>query len=197
LPSKHIDTGLGFERLVSILQNKSSNYASDNWTPLFKQIQKVTGARAYTDLYHEKDKDGLDTAYRVVADHLRLTSFAIADGGVPSNVGRGYVVRRVLRRGARFARKYLNAEIGSFFSKLLPTLVEQMGDMFPELKRKQAEIKEILDQEEVAFEKTLDRGEKMFQSYVSKLKSAGGKRLPGKDAFTLYETYGYPVDCKF
>jgi alanyl-tRNA synthetase len=197
LPSKHIDTGLGLERLVSILQNKTSNYASDIWTPIFKRIQEVTGVREYTDLYHDADKDGIDTCYRVVADHLRLTSFAIADGGAPNNVGRGYVVRRVLRRGARYARKYLNADIGNFFSKLVPTLVEQMGSSFPELKKYEADIKEVLDEEEAAFATTLDRGEKMFQTYVSKIKAQGSKRLPGSQAFTLYETYGYPLDCKF
>lgn len=155
LPAKHVDTGMGFERLVSILQDKSSNYDTDVFTPIFKTIQKVTGVRDYQGKFGEEDADGIDTAYRVIADHLRMTSFAIADGGTPNNVGRGYVVRRVLRRGVRYARKYMNAEIGSFFSKLLPTLVEQMGTDFPEIKQKEQDIKEILDEEESAFALTL------------------------------------------
>src|SRR5271154_5135220 len=133
LPSKHVDTGMGYERLVSVLQDKMSNYDTDVFTPLFKAIQDVTGAREYTGKFGHEDSDGVDTAYRVVADHVRLLTFAISDGGIPNNEGRGYVVRRVLRRGARYARKYFNVEIGNFFSQIVPSLVEQMGDMFPEI----------------------------------------------------------------
>lgn len=194
LPNKHVDTGMGFERLVSILQNKPSNYDTDVFTPLFARIQEITGAREYQGKFGEEDADGVDTAYRVVADHVRLLTFAISDGGVPNNVGRGYVVRRVLRRGARYARKYFNTEIGSFFSKLVPTLVEQMGDMFPEIKKKQDEVKEILDEEEVSFAKTLDRGESMFEKYAQNCKSSGTKTLAGADVWRLYDTYGFPVD---
>ena len=100
LPAKHVDTGMGFERLVSALQNKDSNYATDIFTPLFDRIQEITGARPYSDKYGKDDADGIDTAYRVCADHIRLLSFSIADGAVPNNEGRGYVVRCVLRRGA-------------------------------------------------------------------------------------------------
>ncbi|GIZ43701.1 hypothetical protein CKM354_000691800 [Cercospora kikuchii] len=194
LPSKHIDTGMGFERLVSILQKKSSNYDTDVFTPLFARIQEVTGARPYQGKFGAEDVDGIDTAYRVVADHLRLLTFAISDGGVPNNVGRGYVVRRVLRRGARYARKYFNTNIGNFFSKLVPTLVEQMGEMFPEIKKKQEEVKEILDEEEVSFAKTLDRGESMFEKYAQNCKANGTKTLAGADVWRLYDTYGFPVD---
>jgi alanyl-tRNA synthetase len=194
LPNKHIDTGLGFERLVSILQNKMSNYDTDVFTPLFKVIQEVTGAREYRGGFGDEDPDGVDTAYRVVADHVRLLTFAIADGGNPNNAGRGYVVRRVLRRGARYARKYFNTEIGSFFSKIVPTLVEQMGDMFPEIKRKEADIKEILDEEEASFAKTLDRGEAMFEKYAKDAKSYERTELTGADVWRLYDTYGFPVD---
>ncbi|KAF5686898.1 Alanyl-tRNA synthetase, partial [Fusarium globosum] len=123
LPAKHIDTGMGYERLVSALQDTVSNYATDCFTPLFQKIQEVTGARPYADKYGKDDADGIDTAYRVVADHIRTLSFSIADGAVPNNDGRGYVVRRVLRRGVRYARKYFNADIGAFFSKILPALV--------------------------------------------------------------------------
>ncbi len=194
LPNKHVDTGMGFERLVSVLQKTKSNYDTDVFTPLFKRIQEITGAREYKGKFGEEDPDGIDTAYRVVADHARMMSFAIADGGVPNNVGRGYVVRRVLRRGARYARKYFNTEIGSFFSQIIPTLVEQMGDMFPEIKKKQQDIMEILDEEEKAFAKSLDRGEVIFEKYAQKAKTKGSNDLPGDDVWRLYDTYGFPVD---
>lgn len=194
LPNKHVDTGMGFERLVSILQDKLSNYDTDVFTPLFKTIQEVTGTRPYTGHFGADDEDGIDTAYRVVADHVRLTTFAIADGGVPSNVGRGYVVRRVLRRGARYARKYLKADIGSFFSKIVPTLVDQMGDMFPEIRKKIVDIKEILDEEEQAFALSLDRGETMFNKYAKQAVDQNTKHLPGDQVWRLYDTYGFPVD---
>jgi alanyl-tRNA synthetase len=194
LPNKHIDTGMGFERLVSVLQDKMSNYDTDIFTPLFKRIQEITGAREYRGKFGDEDADGIDTAYRVVADHVRLLTFAISDGGVPNNVGRGYVVRRVLRRGARYARKYFNVEIGDFFSKLVPTLVQQMGDMFPEIKKKEDDVKEILDEEEKSFAKSLDRGEVMFEKYAQQCKSRDSKDLPGNDVWRLYDTYGFPVD---
>ncbi|KAK3372467.1 tRNA synthetases class II (A)-domain-containing protein [Podospora didyma] len=194
LPAKHVDTGMGFERLVSALQNTSSNYATDVFTPLFKKIQEVAGARPYTDKYGKDDVDGIDTAYRVVADHLRLLSFAISDGAAPNNIGRGYVVRRVLRRGARYARKYFKVEIGSFFSSLLPALVEQMGEQFPDLKQKQADIVEILDEEEVAFAITLDRGEKQFEKYAAAAIKAGENKLSGAEVWRLYDTFGFSTD---
>ncbi|KAF1997485.1 hypothetical protein P154DRAFT_565380 [Amniculicola lignicola CBS 123094] len=194
LPNKHVDTGMGFERLVSVLQKTKSNYDTDVFTPLFKKIQEVTGAREYRGKFGSDDPDGIDTAYRVIADHVRMLSFAIADGGIPNNVGRGYVVRRVLRRGARYARKYFDAKIGDFFSKIVPTLVEQMGDMFPEIKKKEADIKEILDEEEKSFAKSLDRGEVIFEKYAQKAKTKGTDKLPGDDVWRLYDTYGFPVD---
>ncbi|KAI1642974.1 tRNA synthetases class II (A)-domain-containing protein [Daldinia loculata] len=194
LPAKHVDTGMGFERLVSALQDKSSNYATDIFTPLFDKIQEVTGARQYTDKYGKDDADGIDTAYRVVADHIRLLTFAISDGAAPNNEGRGYVVRRVLRRGSRYARKYFNAEIGSFFSKILPALVDQMGEQFPEIVKKQQDIKEILDEEEEAFARTLDRGEKQFEKYAAQAVNSGTKKLSGADVWRLYDTFGFPED---
>ena len=194
LPNRHVDTGLGFERLVSVLQNKRSNYDTDVFTPLFQKIQDVTGAREYAGKFGENDKDGIDTAYRVVADHVRLLTFAISDGGIPNNMGRGYVVRRVLRRGVRYARKYFGTNIGDFFSKLVPTLVQQMGDMFPEIKRRESDVKEILNEEEISFAKTLDRGEAMFEKYAQQCAQRGTKELPGEDVWRLYDTYGFPVD---
>ncbi|KAI1334112.1 tRNA synthetases class II (A)-domain-containing protein [Xylariaceae sp. FL0016] len=194
LPAKHVDTGMGFERLVSALQDKTSNYATDIFTPLFDKIQEVTAARPYTDKYGKDDTDGVDTAYRVIADHIRLLTFAISDGAVPNAEGRGYVVRRVLRRGVRYARKYFNAEIGSFFSKILPALVEQMGVQFPEIVKKQQDVGEILDEEEEAFARTLDRGERQFEKYAAQAVANGTKKLSGADVWRLYDTFGFPED---
>ncbi|MCJ1313063.1 Alanine--tRNA ligase [Agyrium rufum] len=194
LPNKHVDTGMGFERLVSVLQDKPSNYDTDVFTPLFSKIAEVTGARPYKGLFGAEDVDGIDTAYRVIADHVRMLTFAISDGGVPNNEGRGYVVRRVLRRGARYARKYFNTEIGDFFSKVVPTLTSQMGEMFPEITKKEGDIMEVLDEEEQSFSKTLDRGEKQFESYAQQSKLKKQKKLHGADVWRLYDTFGFPVD---
>ncbi|KAI9281860.1 alanyl-tRNA synthetase [Sporodiniella umbellata] len=194
LPNQHIDTGLGLERLVSILQNKYSNYDTDVFTPMFDKIKESTGARDYTGKLGSEDVDGVDTAYRVIGDHIRTLTFAIADGGVPSNEGRGYVLRRILRRGARYARKYFKVSIGTFFSSLVDTLLEQMKEAYPELGKKVNEIKAILDEEEVAFSKTLDRGEKLFEAYMNKTKEAKSSVLNGDDVWRLYDTYGFPVD---
>ncbi|KAI0671691.1 tRNA synthetases class II (A)-domain-containing protein [Trametes maxima] len=194
LPAKHVDTGMGFERLVSVVQNKRSNYDTDVFQPIFAKIQEVTGVRPYGGKFGDEDENGIDTAYRVIADHVRTLTFALSDGGVPNNVGRGYVLRRILRRGARFARKKLGVQIGSFFSSLVPVVVEQMGSVFPEITQKIAEIKEILDEEEESFSRTLDRGEKLFEQYAQKALQAGQKELSGKDVWRLYDTYGFPVD---
>ncbi|KAH9809399.1 tRNA synthetases class II (A)-domain-containing protein [Melampsora americana] len=194
LPAKHVDTGMGFERLVSILQDKSSNYDTDIFKPIFEKIQELTGARAYEGKLGIEDQDGIDTAYRVVADHIRTLTFAISDGGVPNNVGRGYVLRRILRRGARYIRKKFNVPIGSFFSRLLPTLIEQMGDEFPEIGKKRLEVMEILNEEEDSFSLTLDRGEKIFEKYSNRVKSMNEKVLDGKEVWKLYDTFGFPID---
>jgi alanyl-tRNA synthetase len=193
LPAKHIDTGLGFERLVSILQDCSSNYDTDVFQPLFKRIQTITGAREYTGKFGAEDLDGIDTAYRVLADHVRTLTFALADGGVPNNEGRGYVLRRILRRGARYARKYFNYPIGNFFSQLAPTLIEQVNDIFPEISKNTSNTFEILDEEEASFARTLDRGEKLFEQYAIAAHKSD-KILNGKDVWRLYDTYGFPVD---
>jgi alanyl-tRNA synthetase len=134
LPARHVDTGMGFERLVTAIQGVRSNYDTDVFTPIFARIQEVTSVRPYTGKFGNEDTDGIDTAYRVVADHLRTLTFALSDGGVPNNVGRGYVLRRILRRGARYARKKLGVSIGSFFSSLVPTLVEQLVGLTPEMR---------------------------------------------------------------
>ncbi|EPQ29336.1 uncharacterized protein PFL1_03091 [Pseudozyma flocculosa PF-1] len=194
LPAKHIDTGMGFERLVSVLQDKPSNYDTDVFTPLFDKIRELTGARPYAGKLGADDVDGIDTAYRVVADHVRTLTFAISDGGVPDRDGRGYVLRRILRRGTRYVRKYFQVPIGSFFSQLVPTLVDQMGHFFPEITKKIDDVKAILDEEEVSFAKTLDRGEKLFEEYAAKAKAEGKKELSGSDVWRLYDTFGFPVD---
>ncbi|EAU91282.2 tRNA synthetase class II [Coprinopsis cinerea okayama7 len=194
LPAKHVDTGMGFERLVSVIQDKRSNYDTDVFTPIFAKIQELSGVRPYEGRFGADDADGIDTAYRVVADHVRTLTFALSDGGVPNNVGRGYVLRRVLRRGSRYARKKLGVPIGSFFSSLMPVVVETMGDIFPEITKKVDDIKEILDEEEESFSRTLDRGEKLFDQYAAKAKAEGRKELSGADVWRLYDTYGFPVD---
>lgn len=194
LPAKHIDTGMGFERLVSVLQDKSSNYDTDVFTPIFEKIRELTGARPYEGKFGKEDVDGIDTAYRVVADHVRTLTFAIADGGYPNNEGRGYVLRRILRRGARYVRKKFDVPIGSFFSRLAPTLIDQAKDMFPELTKDTDTIFEILNEEEQSFSRTLDRGEKLFEQYAETAKKAGETKLNGKDVWRLYDTYGFPVD---
>lgn len=194
LPSKHVDTGMGFERLVSVLQDKLSNYDTDVFHPLFSKIKEITNARPYCDKYGKDDNDGIDTAYRVIADHIRLLTFAISDGAIPNNEGRGYVVRRVLRRGSRYARKYFNADIGNFFSRVLPALIEQMGNEFPQIREKQGIIAEILDEEEKAFSRTLDKGERIFEKYAAEAIKSKDKKLSGADVWRLYDTYGFPED---
>ena len=194
LPAKHIDTGLGFERLVSILQQKSSNYDTDVFQPIFDKIREISGVRPYTGKFGSEDKDGIDTAYRVIADHVRTLTFAITDGGVPNNEGRGYVLRRILRRGARYVRKYLNYPIGSFFQQLVPVVIEQNSEIFPEILRNMQDLKEILNEEELSFAKTLDRGEKLFEQYAIIASKTPEQTLSGKDVWRLYDTYGFPVD---
>ncbi|KAF9050994.1 hypothetical protein BDZ89DRAFT_977124 [Hymenopellis radicata] len=194
LPSKHVDTGMGFERLVSVVQDKRSNYDTDVFSPIFAKVQELTGVRPYGGKFGAEDQDGIDTAYRVVADHVRTLTFALSDGGVPNNIGRGYVLRRILRRGSRFARKKLGVTIGSFFSSLLPVVVDTMGHAFPELNKRVDEIKEILNEEEESFSRTLDRGEKLFEQYANRAREQGLKELSGKDVWRLYDTFGFPED---
>ncbi|KAG5716331.1 Alanyl-tRNA synthetase [Termitomyces sp. T112] len=194
LPSKHVDTGMGFERLVSALQDKRSNYDTDVFTPIFERIKQLTGVRPYEGRFGDDDTDGIDTAYRVVADHVRTLTFALSDGGVPNNFGRGYVLRRILRRGARYARKKLGVTIGSFFSDLMPVVAENMGDFFPEITKKLDDIKELLDEEEESFSRTLDRGERLFDQFSVTAKEQGVRELNGKDVWRLYDTFGFPVD---
>ncbi|KAJ3145925.1 Alanine--tRNA ligase [Geranomyces variabilis] len=194
LPNKHIDTGMGLERLVSILQDKRSNYDTDAFTGIFAAIQKLTGARPYAGKVGTDDTDGIDTAYRVVADHIRTLCFAISDGGMPSNEGRGYVLRRIIRRAARYVRNKFNTPINGFFSRLVDTVISEMGEAFPEITKRVDDLKEVLDEEERSFAKTLDRGEKLFGEALAKMKAEKQTMLSGALAWRLYDTYGFPVD---
>jgi len=191
LPAQHVDTGMGFERLTSILQGKDSNYDTDIFMPIFKAIQDLTGARPYAGKVGKDDVGFVDMAYRVVADHIRTLSFAIADGAVPSNDGRGYVLRRVLRRAVRYGRQNLGAQLG-FFSKLVPTLVDLMSGTFPELRDQQRQITAIIKDEEESFSKTLDKGLLKFKELSEKV--GDDKVFSGVDAHFLYTTMGFPVD---
>ncbi|XP_030526755.1 alanine--tRNA ligase [Rhodamnia argentea] len=190
LPAKHVDTGLGFERLTSVLQNKMSNYDTDVFMPIFDFIQQVTGARPYSGKVGADDVDKVDMAYRVVADHIRTLSFAIADGSCPGNEGREYVLRRILRRAVRYGSEVLKAEDG-FFNGLVGIVVKVMGDVFPELKQHELRIREVIADEEASFGKTLLKGIEKFKKAAQDVQ---GKILSGQDAFVLWDTYGFPLD---
>jgi alanyl-tRNA synthetase len=191
LPAQHVDTGMGFERLTSILQGVDSNYDTDIFIPLFEEIQKVTGARPYGGKIGTEDSGYVDMAYRVVADHIRTLSFAIADGAIPSNEGRGYVLRRVLRRAVRYGRQNLGAELG-FFATLVPKLVEVLGNTFPELIHKQDHVTAVIRDEEESFSRTLDKGLQKFKELADQV---GDKKVfSGADAHFLYTSMGFPVD---
>ncbi|KAL4856101.1 Alanine--tRNA ligase [Chlorella vulgaris] len=191
LPAKHVDTGAGLERVTSILQGQMSNYATDVFGPIFEAIQKATGhPEPYTDRLGEEDANNKDMAYRVVADHIRTLCFAIADGARPGNEGREYVLRRVLRRAVRYGREVLGAKEG-FFSSLVDVVVEHMGPAYPELVKAQANIREIIKDEETTFSRTLVKGLEQFHKMAG---NAVKGQLAGADAFMLWDTFGFPVD---
>lgn len=191
LPKKHVDCGLGLERLVSVIQRKRSNYDTDFFTPLFDAIHKMTDCPPYQGRVGKEDADGVDMAYRVLADHARTLTVALADGGRPDNAGRGYVLRRILRRAVRYATEKLNAKPGMFAS-LVDTVVTLLGDAFPEVRKDPESVKEIINEEEAQFLKTLTRGHKLLERNINKL--GGSRVLPGDVAWRLYDTYGFPVD---
>lgn len=196
LPNKHIDTGMGFERLASILQGKDSNYDTDVFQPLFGAIQELTGAAPYTGKLGKEDPDSKDMAYRVVADHIRTLTFAISDGAVPSNEGRGYVLRRILRRAVRYGQQFLNAPKG-FLSKLVTIVVDMMQEAYPELPGAEKKVTEIILDEELSFGRTLNKGIEKFKKIAQSVKETNPKDkqiISGEDAFFLYDSMGFPLD---
>ncbi|MFO0947260.1 MAG: alanine--tRNA ligase [Planctomycetota bacterium] len=185
LPAKHVDTGMGFERVCAVLQNKKSNYDTDVFSPIFAAIQDVTKASPYSGSLTRPE----DIAYRVIADHIRTLTFALTDGALPGNTGRGSVLRRILRRAVRYGRQTLG--VGeTFFHRLVPVVVESMGGAFPELCKDPAAVADIIRDEEELFGRTLGRGIEHFNEAAAR----GGKEISGEDAFTLYSTYGFPLD---
>ena len=191
LPAKHVDTGMGFERIVRVLQEKDSNYDTDVWTPLFDGIEKITGARGYTSGGDDEHlNDPINVAYRVIADHARCLTFALTDGAAPGNEGRGYVLRRILRRGVRYGRQNLGQQ-EPFMHKLVDVIAESMGEAFPELRKDPQRVADIIKDEEESFGRTLDRGIQLFDEAADR---AEAKRVSADDAFKLHDTYGFPLD---
>jgi alanyl-tRNA synthetase len=216
LPQRHVDTGMGFERAVAIIQGTKnltdfsgtiSNYETDIFRPIFDELEKLSGEK-YASTLPEKNsqlstlnsQQAIDVAFRVIADHIRALSFAIGDGVIPSNEGRGYVLRRVLRRAVRYGRTLGFHE--PFFFKLVDVVAKTMGDFFPEVRAKQSKIKEVIRREEESFNKTLDKGIEEFNEMmvalerdVPKVAPLGGwVIMPARFAFKLYDTYGFPLD---
>ena len=195
-----IDTGMGFERLVRMLQGKHSNYDTDVFQPIIKAEQDITGLK-YITFEEEansqepiaKGQNDINVAMRVCADHLRAVAFSIADGQLPGNAKAGYVIRRILRRAVRYAYTFLGQK-ESFLYKLLPTLVEEMGDAFPELKAQQQLIARVMKEEEDAFLRTLDKGIALLDKAMEQLKADGKTELDGVQAFRMFDTYGFPLD---
>jgi alanyl-tRNA synthetase len=199
LPARHVDTGMGFERICSILQDKNDMYGIDLFHPYWEALSKLTG-RQYKGTFPKTNAPDpvaeaadpqlrTDIAFRVIADHIRSLTFAITDGAVPSNEGRGYVLRRILRRAVRFGRQQLGLS-EPFMHTLVPVVVDSMGHAFPELKTNQKQVVELIRDEEVSFGRTLDRGIALFENAAER----NPKRIPAEDAFKLHDTYGFPID---
>ena len=187
LPARHVDTGMGLERVARFMQGRKSNYDTDLFATLINAISQITGRK-----YHGSDIDQADIAFRVIADHLRTIVFAITDNCMPSNEGRGYVIRRILRRASRFGRVLGMHE--PFIYKLIPTLVDLMGDAFGEIRERQQFVTTVVESEEASFGRTLDRGIEIFSSAAQKGAKSRDKTISGDDAFRLYDTYGFPLD---
>ena len=195
LPAQHVDTGMGFERLVRVLQGKQSNYDTDVFTPLLNKIEELSGLR-YKPEDEDKHKKQLiiNIAMRVIADHIRTISFSIADGQLPSNTGAGYVIRRILRRAIRYGYQSLNIK-EPFMYRIVPTLAHQLGQQFPELNTQKILIEKVIKEEEISFYKTLEIGLKRIdQVCIDLTNSHTGKVIDGKIVFELYDTFGFPLD---
>src|SRR5687767_2163461 len=207
LPARHVDTGMGFERVTSIIQGtknfsdfknaKISNYETDIFRPIFTKLEQLSGKR-YTSTLPKSGSTGdteqekIDVAFRVIADHIRTLSFAIADGSQPGNNDRNYVLRRILRRAVKYGRTLGFQK--PFFSELVDTLAEKMGHVFPELEKKKASVKRTIHIEEEGFNRTLDAGIQFFEEYVAEALKQGSSELSGAVAFKLSDTYGFPLD---
>jgi alanyl-tRNA synthetase len=194
LPSKHVDTGMGFERICSVIQNKHSNYDTDVFLPIIHTIREITkqpySGKLPSAIDHRQSE--IDTSMRVIADHVRTLTFAIGDGALPGNEGRGYVLRRILRRAARFGRTLGMHE--PFIYQLVPTLIETMSYIFPEIKSNQEHIQKVIKGEEESFNTTLDNGLKIFEELITNPALLGSHTISGEDAFKLYDTFGFPLD---
>jgi len=190
LPAQHVDTGMGFERICSVLQGKNSNYDTDVFTPIFEAIQRVTKApEPYTGILENLK----DTAYRVIGDHIRTLTFALTDGAVIGNLGRDYVLKRILRRAERYGVQVLGTT-EPFLHMLVPTVVEHFSGAFPELKRDPQHVRDLIYDEEVAFLRTLKRGIKLFEKISTEMAKTGRKQVSGDEAFKLHDTYGVIID---
>lgn len=187
LPAKHVDTGMGFERICAVINGKDSNYDTDVFSPVIDRIAEMSG-RKYLGALDDKDS----IAMRVMADHIRTVSFSIADGALPSNEGRGYVLRRILRRASRYARNIGFRE--PVLYKFVQILADTMGDIFPEIKAQQATVERVMKAEEEGFLQTLERGLERFEDIVARLRPNDQGRIAGADAFLLYDTFGFPLD---
>ncbi len=187
LKARYVDTGAGLERLAAVLQDKKSNYDTDLFMPIIDAVAEMTG-RKYTSSLGNK----ADNAFRVVADHIRALVLAITDGATPSNEGRGYVIRRILRRAARFGRELGLQE--PFLCKLVPVVVDVLGEAFPEIKTRADYVAAVIESEETSFGRTLDRGIEMFAAAAERAETSDDRTISGEDAFKLYDTYGFPLD---
>ncbi|MBR4815573.1 MAG: alanine--tRNA ligase, partial [Paludibacteraceae bacterium] len=186
LPAKHVDTGMGFERLCMALQGKKSNYDTDVFQPIIKAIGNICGCE-----YGKKRET--DIAMRLIADHIRTISFSITDGQLPSNAKAGYVIRRILRRAVRYGYTFLGQR-SAFLYKLLPALIDTMGDAYPELIAQQSLVEKVIKEEEESFLRTLETGIRLLDKVMADTKAAGKTEISGKDGFTLYDTFGFPLD---
>jgi alanyl-tRNA synthetase len=192
LPAQHVDTGMGFERLCMAMQNVTSNYDTDVFTPLIAKVEEITGLK-YTsnevkNISEEQNKTNI--AIRVVVDHVRAVAFAIADGQLPSNTGAGYVIRRILRRAIRYGFTFLDTK-EPFINKLVPVLANQMGEFFPEIKSQQQLVTNVIREEEASFLRTLEQGIQLLENVMV---NTSGKEVSGEKAFELYDTFGFPID---